>query len=76
MFNRGKVFGALGNEGEAQKSYRQALSSALGVAPSTWTKACAAIKKHTSAELKSMEEAAEYYRSFQGVVTSCNDSTK
>lgn len=69
LFNRGKAFAALGNEKEAQHSYRLALAAAEGVAPGSWTKCCAAMKQHTAAELLIMEEAATALSLFRGEVS-------
>ena len=65
-FNRGKILGMLGREGEAQEAYREAALMAEGAAPGSYVKALASLKTFDSALTARMEEAARFLKLAQG----------
>lgn len=50
----------LGQEQAAEDAYRLAMQQSKGLAPATWSKACASVKNLTTEELKEMEAAATF----------------
>ena len=65
-FNRGKILGMLGREGEAQEAYREAALMADGAAPGSYVKALASLKTFDDALTAHMEEAARFLKLAQG----------
>lgn len=66
-FNRGKILGMLGREGEAQEAYREAALMADGAAPGSYVKALASLKTFDDTLTAHMEEAARFLKLAQGV---------
>lgn len=65
-FNRGKILGMLGREGEAQEAYREAALMTEGAAPGSYVKALASLKTFDDALTARMEEAARFLKLAQG----------